>query len=96
MRPPSPASCRPVSLTSGGRSGWRQTRPTGANESFAITTSPAGLVLRRDRRQRFGRPVHEPAEMLTKWVVEHLELSGFETDEADQVMRKKPPPRWHG
>jgi hypothetical protein len=34
--------------------------------------------------------------MLAKRVVEHLELSGFEIDEADQVMRKKPPTRWHG
>jgi hypothetical protein len=35
-------------------------------------------------------------QMLAKQVVEHLELSGFEIDEADQVMRKRPPTRWHG
>jgi hypothetical protein len=28
--------------------------------------------------------------------IEHLELSGFEIDETDQVMRKWPPTRWHG
>jgi hypothetical protein len=34
--------------------------------------------------------------MLAKRVIEHLELFWFEFDEADQVMRQKPPPRWHG
>jgi len=29
-------------------------------------------------------------------VVEHLELSGFEIDEVDQVMRKRLPTRWYG
>jgi hypothetical protein len=29
-------------------------------------------------------------------VVEHLELSGFEIDEGEQVMRKRPPTRNHG
>ena len=32
-------------------------------------------------------------QMLAKRVVEHLELSGFEIDEAEQVMRKRPPTR---
>ena len=35
-------------------------------------------------------------QMLADRVVEHLELSGFEIDEADQVMRKRPPTRNHG
>ena len=35
-------------------------------------------------------------EMIANRVIEHLELSGFEIDEADQVMRKRPPTRWHG
>jgi hypothetical protein len=34
--------------------------------------------------------------MLANQVVEHLELSGFEIDETDQVMRKRPPTRNHG
>ena len=29
-------------------------------------------------------------------VVEHLERSGFEIDEGEQVMRKRPPPPAHG
>jgi hypothetical protein len=35
-------------------------------------------------------------QMLDERVVEHLELSGFEIDEADQVMRKRPPTPGHG
>jgi DUF1009 family protein len=35
-------------------------------------------------------------QTLAKRVIEHLELSGFEIDEANQVMRKRPPTRWHG
>jgi hypothetical protein len=35
-------------------------------------------------------------QMIAKRVIEHLELSGFEIDETDQVMRKRPPARWHG
>jgi hypothetical protein len=34
--------------------------------------------------------------MLANRVVEHLELSGFEIDETDQVMRKRSPTRNHG
>jgi hypothetical protein len=35
-------------------------------------------------------------QMLADRVVKHLELSGFEIDEGDQVMRKRPPPPRHG
>jgi hypothetical protein len=35
-------------------------------------------------------------QQLAERVVEHLELSGFEIDEAEQVMRKRPPTRRHG
>jgi hypothetical protein len=35
-------------------------------------------------------------EMLAKKVLEHLELSGFEIDEAQQVMTKRPPTHGHG
>jgi hypothetical protein len=34
--------------------------------------------------------------MLAERVVEHLEQSGFEVDEDEQVMRKRPPSRNHG
>jgi hypothetical protein len=33
---------------------------------------------------------------LAEKVVAHLELSGFELDEGEQVMRKKPPTHGHG
>jgi hypothetical protein len=35
-------------------------------------------------------------EQLAKRVVERLELSGFEIDEAQQIMRKRPPTHGHG
>jgi hypothetical protein len=35
-------------------------------------------------------------QQLAARVVEHLELSGFEIDETDQVMRKRPPTSSHG
>jgi hypothetical protein len=35
-------------------------------------------------------------QMLAERVVQHLELSGFEIDEAEQVMRKRPPTPGHG
>jgi hypothetical protein len=34
--------------------------------------------------------------MLAARVVQHLELSGYEIDEAEQVMKKRPPPAKHG
>jgi hypothetical protein len=37
-----------------------------------------------------------PRQILARRVVEHLEQSGFEIDEAAQVMRKRPPTRSHG
>jgi hypothetical protein len=36
-----------------------------------------------------------PRQILAGRVVEHLEQSGFEIDEAAQVMRKRPPTRKH-
>jgi hypothetical protein len=35
-------------------------------------------------------------QMLADRVVEHLKRSGFEIDEGDQVMRKRPPTPGHG
>jgi hypothetical protein len=34
--------------------------------------------------------------MFAERVMEHLKLSGFEIDEAEQVMRKRPPSANHG
>jgi hypothetical protein len=33
---------------------------------------------------------------LSEQIVEHLELSGFEIDEDEQTMRRRPPTPWHG
>jgi hypothetical protein len=58
---------------------------------FAVTRS-------RDLLRRLLKE-HAPDDarrMLAERVVDHLELSGFEIDEADQVMRKRPPTSGHG
>jgi len=39
---------------------------------------------------------HEQRQMLAERVMEHLEQTGFEIDEAEQVMRKRPPSANHG
>jgi hypothetical protein len=58
---------------------------------FAVARSRD--LLRRILKEHIA---DDARELLAKRVVEHLELSGFEIDEADQVMRKRPPSRWHG
>jgi hypothetical protein len=58
---------------------------------FAVTRSRA--LLRRILKE------HAPddaRQQLAAGVVEHLEQSGFEIDEAEQVLRKRPPPPMHG
>jgi hypothetical protein len=55
---------------------------------FAVTRSRD--LLRRILKEHTA---DDARQMLAKRVVDHLELSGFEIDEADQVMRKKPPRR---
>jgi hypothetical protein len=58
---------------------------------FAVTRSRE--LLRRILRE------HAPddaRQMLAERVMEHLEQSGFEIDEAKQVMRKRPPTPNHG
>jgi hypothetical protein len=34
--------------------------------------------------------------MIAERIVQHLEQSGFEIDEAEQIMRKRPPTAKHG
>ena len=65
-------------------------------------SSPSRSALRSARSRDLLRRLlkeHAPddaRQMLAERVVEHLELSGFEIDEDDQVMRKRPPTRGHG
>jgi hypothetical protein len=59
-----------------------------------------GFAVSRSR-DLLGRLLKEHApddarQMLAERVVQHLEQSGFEIDEADQVMRKRPPTANHG
>jgi hypothetical protein len=35
-------------------------------------------------------------QQVAERVIEHLERSGFEIDETEQTMRKRPPPPMHG
>jgi hypothetical protein len=58
---------------------------------FAVTRSRD--LLRRILKEHTA---DDARQMLANRVIEHLELLGFEIDEADQVMRKRPPTRWHG
>jgi hypothetical protein len=59
-----------------------------------------GFVIERNRtllRRILKEHVTDDArQMLGKKVIEHLELSGFEIHEDEQVMRKRPPTLGHG
>jgi hypothetical protein len=58
---------------------------------FAVTRSRE--LLRRIIKEH--APV-DARQQLAARMVEHLEQAGFEIDEAEQVLRKRPPPRMHG
>jgi hypothetical protein len=58
---------------------------------FAVTRSRSLL-----RRLLTEHAPDDARQMLAARVVEHLEQSGLEIDEAEQVMRKRPPRRMHG
>ena len=58
---------------------------------FAISRSRA--LLRRLLKEHV---TDDTRHRVAKRVVEHLELSGFEIDEEQRVMRKKPPTHGHG
>ena len=59
-----------------------------------------GFMIERNRtllRRILKEHVTDDArQMLGKKVIEHLELSGFEIHEDEQVMRKRPPTLGHG
>jgi hypothetical protein len=59
-----------------------------------------GFVIERNRtllRRILKEHVTDDArQILGKKVIEHLELSGFEIHEDEQVMRKRPPTLGHG
>ena len=57
------------------------------SSGWAVTGCTSGLLSE-------GRL--SPRQMLAARVVEHLEQSGFGIDEAEQVMRKRPPSANHG
>ena len=58
---------------------------------FAVARSRA-----LQRRLLKEHVTDDARHMLAERVVEHLELSGFEIDEAEQLMRKRPPTPNHG
>ena len=59
-----------------------------------------GFVIERNRtlllRILKEHVTDDARQMLGKKVIEHLELSGFEIHEDEQVMRKRPPTLGHG
>ena len=65
-----------------------------------MLTFSIGFVIERNRtllRRILKEHVTDDArQMLGKKVIEHLELSGFEIHEDEQVMRKRPPTLGHG
>ena len=58
---------------------------------FAVARSHALL-----RRLLEEHVTDDARRQLAEGVVQHLERSGFEIDEAEQVMRKRPPSANHG
>ena len=103
-----PAVCRPQRfLTGAAASGvlWREHNQNIASPvdhrsfrdqlafsiGFAVTRSRALL-----RRLLKEHAPDDARQQLADQVVEHLEQSGFEIDEGEQVMRKRPPSRNHG
>jgi hypothetical protein len=58
---------------------------------FAVTRSRTLL-----RRLLTEHAPDDARQQLAARVVEHLERAGFEIDEAEQVMRKRPPSANHG
>jgi len=65
-----------------------------------LLLSSIGFAISRNRdllRQLLSEHVTDATrEQPAKRVVEHLELSGFQIGEAEQVMRKLPPSHGHG
>jgi hypothetical protein len=61
--------------------------------SIAFVVARSRDLLRRLLKEHVS---DDAQQMLADRVLEHLELSGFEIDEAEQVMRKRPPTRNHG
>jgi hypothetical protein len=48
-------------------------------------------------RQMLSEHVTDAArDQLAKRVVEHLEMSGFQIDEGEQIMKRRPPTHGHG
>ena len=65
-----------------------------------MLVSSIGFVIDRNRallrRLLKEHVTDDTRQQLGKKVVEHLELSGFEIDESEQTMRKRPPTHGHG
>jgi hypothetical protein len=66
-------------------------RPAAFSIGFTVTRS-RGLL----RRLLTEHAPDDAGQQLAARVVEHLEESGFEIDEGEQVMRKRPPTRRPG
>jgi hypothetical protein len=61
--------------------------------SIGFAVSQSRDLLRRLLKEHVA---DDARQQLAARVVAHLEQSGFEIDEADQVMRKRPPTPGHG
>jgi hypothetical protein len=80
------------------RKSWNALLPEGTDRrsvdqlafsiGFVVTRSRALL-----RRILTEHAPDDARQMLAQRVVQHMELSGFEIDESEQVLRKRPPAR---
>jgi len=61
--------------------------------SIGFAVSRSGDLLRRLLKNHV---TDDARQQLAERVIEHLERSGFEIDEAEQVMRRRLPPPMHG
>jgi hypothetical protein len=61
--------------------------------AIAYVAGQSRQLLRRIAREHTA---DDASQLLGERVVQHLELSGFDIDEADQTIRKRPPAPPHG
>jgi hypothetical protein len=61
--------------------------------SIGFAVSRSRDLLRRLLKEHIA---DDARQQLAERVIGHLERSGFEIDEAEQVMRRRPPPPMHG
>jgi hypothetical protein len=95
-----PALAAPAARAITGQNRQEDARPVDQRSFRDQLAFSIGFAVTRSRellRRSFKEHAPDDArQMLADRVIKHLELAGFEIDEAEQVMRKRPPTRNHG